>query len=114
VVHNVVTDGATAVREDTAAYLSARPEIYCKSRGCALDGPNLHTSDRLTVVCQVAGDRTTNGDDSTTVDDANPHLYTSTLWYGARLSDGRLGYLSEVWVADDDRGGLDLPRCPAG
>jgi transcriptional regulator with XRE-family HTH domain len=114
VVHNVVTDGAAAVREDTAAYLSARPEIYCKSRGCALDGPNLHTSDRLTVVCQVTGDRTTNGDDSTTVDDANPALYTSTLWYGARLSDGRLGYLSEVWVADDDRGGLGLPECPAG
>src|SRR4051794_11827321 len=114
VVHNVVTNGASAVREDTAAYLSSRPEIYCKSRGCAIDGLNFHTSDRLRVTCQVAGDRTTNGDDSTTQDDANPALYSSTLWYGVRLSDGRMGYLSEVWVRDDDRGGLALPRCPTG
>ncbi|WP_448626779.1 helix-turn-helix domain-containing protein [Geodermatophilus sp. URMC 64] len=113
VVHNVVTDGATAMREDTAAYLSTRPEIYCKSRGCAVEGgPQYRTSDRLTVSCQVAGDRTTNGDDSTTADDANPGLYSSTLWYGVPLPDGGLGYLSEVWVDADHRGGLGLPECP--
>jgi transcriptional regulator with XRE-family HTH domain len=113
VVHNVVTDGATAMREDTRAYLSTRPEIYCKSRGCAVEGgPEYRTSDHLTVSCQIAGDRTTNGDDSTTVDDANPGLYSSTLWYGVPLPDGGLGYLSEVWLAAAYRGGLGLPKCP--
>ena len=74
-------------------------------------GPELETGDRLEVVCQTTGERTTNGNDGDPADDVNPILHTSRLWYGARLDDGSLGYLSETWLSPLDRGGLALPRC---
>ena len=46
-----------------------------------------------------------------TIDDGNPGLFESTRWYGIQLPDGRFGYISEVWIRDADRGGLDLPHC---
>ena len=76
-----------------------------------MPGTDLHTGDRLAVVCQTTGDRTTNGNDGDPADDANPVLHTSRTWYGARLDDGSLGYLSETWLSPLDRGGLGLPRC---
>ena len=72
----------------------------------------LAPGDRLPVVCQTTGERTTNGNDGDAADDANPLLADSRLWYGARLDDGSIGYLSEIWLSPIDRGGLGLPRCP--
>jgi hypothetical protein len=74
-------------------------------------GPDLVTGDRLDVVCQTTGERTTNGHDGEPADDTNPILHKSRLWYGAQLGDGSLGYLSETWLDPLDRGGLGLPRC---
>ena len=52
-----------------------------------------------------------NSQDNSSIDDTNPGLYTSTLWYGITWPDGRFGYISEVWIDPADRGGLGLPTC---
>ncbi|HEX5493606.1 MAG TPA: CHAP domain-containing protein [Mycobacteriales bacterium] len=110
-VFDKVTNGGTAMREDTPAYLSTVTHNFCRSNGCALAGTDVSTGAHLTATCQVHGDRTTNGQDNSTIDDHNPGLYTSTRWYGIRWADGRFGYISEVWITSSDRGGLGLPGC---
>lgn len=110
-VHNLVTAGPENSREDTPAYLSTVPENACRPRGCMAPGPELNTGDRLDVVCQTTGERTTNGNDGDPADDDNPILHTSRIWYGARLADGSLGYLSEAWAQPARPRGLGLPRC---
>ena len=111
-VHNQVTNGSTQMREDDKpAYLSTVTHNYCRTNGCMLPGTEVGTGAQLTAVCQVQGDRTTNGQDNSSIDDHNPGLYSSPRWYGIRWSDGRFGYLSEVWINGSDRGGLGLPTC---
>ena len=111
-VQNLVTAGAENSVEDTPAYLSTVPQNYCRPQGCDVPGTDLSTGDHLEVVCQTTGERTTNGNDGDPADDTNPLLDDSRLWYGARLDDGSIGYLSEIWLDPLDRGGLGLPRCP--
>ena len=111
VADNRVTSGATAMREDTPAYLSTVTRNFCKRDGCALPGTDFGSGATLTAECTVIGNRTTNGQDNSAIDDGNPGLYTSTRWYGIRWGDGRFGYLSEVWVAAPYRGGLGLRSC---
>ncbi|WP_324276207.1 helix-turn-helix transcriptional regulator [Blastococcus brunescens] len=111
-VQNQVTAGPAAMREDSPAYLSSRPENSCRARGCMAPGDaTFDTGDTLAVVCQVTGERTTNGNDGDPADDHNPELFTSTRWYGSLLPDDSLGYLAETWISPADRGGLGLPRC---
>lgn len=110
-VYNMVTNGGTQMREDTPAYLSKVTQNYCKSNGCALSGTDMKTGAQITAVCHAQGARTTNGEDHRSIDDANPGLYQSTLWYGIRWGDGRFGYISEVWINSAHRGGLGLPGC---
>lgn len=110
-VDNRVTNGATQMREDTPAYLSTVTHNYCKRDGCALSGTDVGSGNTLTAECTLAGDRTTNGQDNSSIDDSNPGLYSSTRWYGIRWGDGRFGYISEVWIASQFRGGLSLRVC---
>ncbi|MFC8229522.1 hypothetical protein [Streptomyces sp. NPDC057287] len=114
VVRNLVTDGRTQMREDTAhpAYLSTQPVKRCKDRTpvCAVPG-DLASGDRLTALCRLSGDRITNGQDQEDVDDLNQGLDESTLWYRLQSADGRVGYLSVIWLAPGDRGGHGLPAC---
>ena len=63
------------------------------------------------AVCQVIAARATNGNDGNSYDDGNPGLFSSTALYGIRLSNGALGYVSEVWIQPSQRGGLGLPGC---
>ena len=107
----MVTNGGTQMREDAPAYLSMVAQNFCRKNGCAISNTDLSTGAQITATCQTQGARTTNGEDSRPIDDANPGLYQSTLWYGIRLSDGRFGYLSEVWINSANRGGLGLPAC---
>ena len=107
----MVTNGGTQMREDTPAYLSTVTQNYCKSNGCALSGTDLNTGAQITAICQVQSARTTNGQDNSSIDDANPGLHQSNLWYGIRWGDGRFGYISEVWINAAHRGGLGLPGC---
>lgn len=112
-VQNQVTNGATAMREDsTPAYLSIRPAPFCKRDGCAVGGTDMGTGATITVLCQTGGPRMTNGHDGSSVDDSNPGLVTSSLWYRARSGDGREGFISEVYIRPGDRGGVGLPTCP--
>lgn len=99
------------MREDAPAYLSTVTRNFCKRDGCALAGTDVGSGAVLTAECTTLGDRTTNGQDNSAIDDANPALYTSTRWYGIRWSDGRFGYISEVWIAGQHRGGLGLRSC---
>ncbi len=112
VVQNQVTNGATGMREDsTQAYLSTSATPKCRLNGCMVPDTWLNTGDSLTATCWTHGQEMTNGMRHDPVDDANPGLVTSTLWYRARTSGGREGLISEVYIRADDRGGLGLPSC---
>ena len=113
VVYNKVTNGATQMREDSVpAYLSTVTENRCRVNGCMVAGTERGTGGTLgPAVCQQSGARTTNGEDNNSIDDNNPGLFTSTRWYGVRLGNGALGYISEVWIDPSQRGGLGLPGC---
>ena len=111
-VFNQVTNGPTQMREDDQpAYLSTVTENMCRTRGCQLGGTEVGTGARLMAVCQTSGAHTTNGNNHDPADDNNPQRYESTLWYKVRWSDGRVGFISEVWIAAGDRGGRGLPAC---
>jgi surface antigen len=111
-VDDRVTNGSSAMREDTPAYLSTVTRNYCKRDGCAIAGTERSSGGTyVNAVCQRQGDRTTNGNDGNTNDDGNPGLFTSARWYGIRLGDGSLGYISEAWIQASQRGGLGLPSC---
>lgn len=110
-ITNRVTDGAQRMREDTSpAYLSQVPRNYCKRLGCALPGTDVESGDAVLAECETIGERTTNGNDQSSDDDANPGLRTSTRWIGIRWGDGRFGYVAEVWL-DPKMSGQPLPYC---
>lgn len=112
VVYNKVTNGATAMREDVPAYLSSVPQNFCRSNGCMVAGSERNTGGTYSpAVCQTQGARTTNGHDGSSTDDGNPGLFSSSRWYGIRIGDGRIAYISEVWIDPSQRGGLGLPGC---
>jgi hypothetical protein len=99
------------MREDDPLTLFYVPRL-CRSQDCVVPGQEFHTGDKISdVVCQVAGGRITNGNDRDDVDDDNPGLYSSRLWYGVSTAGGRLAYFNEVWARAEDRGGLRLPDC---
>ncbi|HEY6886968.1 MAG TPA: NlpC/P60 family protein [Solirubrobacter sp.] len=111
-VDNRVTNGAGMREDSTPARLNTKPWIRCSSRGCAIGGTERSSGGAYdAAVCQTSGERTTNGNDSSSADDANPERFESTRYYGVRLADGTFGYVSEVWIRAADRGGLGLPSC---
>ncbi len=110
VVDNRVTEGM-GMREDTPAYLSSVTENFCRNKGCDVPDTDLASGDELILTCQTAGQRTTNGNDQDTNDDANPGLHESRVWYYALIEDGGEGFIADSWLATDFRGGLDLPLC---
>lgn len=111
-VDNRVTNG-TSMREDSSpARLTTKPWIYCGSRGCNIAGTERGTGGQYdAAVCTTFGERTTNGNDSSTADDGNPLRYESTRYYGVRLGNGTFGFISEVWIQGAQRGGMGLPAC---
>ncbi|SED31366.1 hypothetical protein SAMN04489727_7364 [Amycolatopsis tolypomycina] len=110
-VFDKVLDGPARVREDVPAYLSTVTKNFCRSAGCMLPGTEVSSGAQVVAFCQARGARTTNGNDHDPADDSNPQLAVSDLWYGIRWPDGRSGYLSEVWISSNHRGGLGLPGC---
>jgi murein DD-endopeptidase MepM/ murein hydrolase activator NlpD len=111
-VDNRVTNGMGMREDPTPTRLSTQPWIRCSTRGCAIGGTERGTGGTYdAAVCQTSGERTTNGNDSSSADDANPERFESTRYYGVRLSNGTFGYVSEVWIRAADRGGLGLPAC---
>jgi hypothetical protein len=109
-VSNRVTDGATRMREDsTPIYLSSRTQPFCVRYGCKLDGTEMGSGARVVAECWTTGERMTNGQDNSTIDDSNPGLVTSSTWYGVRWPDGRRGFIAEIWI--ENRGTHALPNC---
>jgi hypothetical protein len=111
-VYNRVTNGMSMREDTTPARLTSKPWVFCTSRGCNIGGTERSTGGTYeSAICQTSGERTTNGNDGSAVDDGNPSLFSSTRYYGVRLSNGTFGYISEVWIDPGDRGGLGLPGC---
>jgi hypothetical protein len=112
VVQNKYATGPSSLLEDrTYAYLSTSPEPYCAERGCKVEGTDMKSGARLVVTCWCEGAEMTNRDTTSPGIEQNPHGVTSKLWYWGVWPDGRAGYLSEVYVEPQYRGGLGLPRC---
>lgn len=112
IVDNRVTNGMQMREDPTPARLTTNPWVYCGRRGCNIAGTELVTGGTYdAAVCQAQGERTTNGNDHDSVDDANPERFESTRYYGVRLASGTFGYISEVWIRSADRGGLGLAGC---
>jgi hypothetical protein len=113
VVQNRVAIGDGALVEDrTPSYLSARPVARCAAMpGCKIPGTDVGTGFTFVAVCQLTGEVITNADVTSTNIGQNPNAAVSELWLGARAPDGRIGYISEVYLAPAYRGGLGLPAC---
>lgn len=112
-VYNRVTSGPRKMREDKSpVYLSTKPVIFCAERHCRIPGTNRQSGDTYdAAVCQRLGERTTNGEDASRIDNHNPGLFSSRLYYGVRLDEETFGYVSVVWINPKQRGGLGLPSC---
>jgi hypothetical protein len=111
-VDNRVTSGAEAAREDSKPLRLFWAPSVCFEEPCAVPHNEFGTGDKISgVVCQTTGARITNGNDENPADDRNPALTHSPRWYGVQMESRRLAYVSEVWIAAGDRGGLGLPTC---
>jgi murein DD-endopeptidase MepM/ murein hydrolase activator NlpD len=110
-IYNQVTNGSTEMREDSPAYLSTRTANYCRRDGCMVAGTEMNSGARVTLTCWTEGVRTTNGQDGNSIDDSNPNLYESHIWFTARHANGSTGWISEVWIQREHRGTGGLPRC---
>jgi hypothetical protein len=112
VVDNRVTNANTMREDRTPVSLTSRPDVYCGSGNCNIAHTTRSSGQTYDgAVCQTTGKRTTNGNDGDPADDSNPYLFESTRYYGVRLGDRTFGFVSEVWLRAEDRGGLGLPGC---
>ncbi len=113
VVQNKVAIGEGQLVEDrTPSYLGARPVARCANMpGCKIPGTDVATGATFVAVCRLTGESITNADLTSTSIGQNPNAAVSELWLGARAPDGRVGYISEVYLAPAYRGGLGLPPC---
>jgi len=112
VVQNKVAVGRNTLAEDRSpAYLSTKTVPFCARRGCKLPGTEMWSGARLVVSCWTRGERLTNKDVTSEGVEANTGGATSDLWYAAKWKDGRTGYLSEIYVTPEGRGGVGLARC---
>jgi hypothetical protein len=112
VVQNKVAIGPTALEEDDSpSYLSSRTVSRCANTGCKLADTDVYSAAKLTAYCQTEGEWLTNVDLKSEGIKQNPALVASNVWYGVEWRDGRRGYISEVYIEESYRGGLDLPQC---
>jgi hypothetical protein len=109
-VQNKIVIGSDGLTEDDSpAYLSSSMQPYCASNGCKIGGTDMWSGDTFKAKCWDDGARMTNGNDSISGDDGNPHLHTSTRWMrGTR--GGQTGYISFVYLTPKTRN-LSVPHC---
>ncbi|GLZ44132.1 hypothetical protein Acsp06_03170 [Actinomycetospora sp. NBRC 106375] len=113
VVQNRVAIGDGMLVEDrTPSYLATRPVAHCANMpDCKIAGTEVWSGATFVAVCQLTGEVITNADLTSTNIGRNPNAAVSEVWLGARAPDGRVGYISEVYLAPAYRGGLGLPAC---
>ncbi len=112
-VDNRITSGSRVQEDPQRVSLTTRPVPNCGSRGCEVDDSPMWESKQQIdrAVCQHQGERITNGNDVSKADNENPVLDDTRLYYGVVLKDGASGYIAEIWIAREQRGGLGLPPC---
>lgn len=113
-VYNKVTSGPRRMRDDDEqpVSLTTKAVAFCDERDCRIPGTNRETGETYNAaVCQRQGERVTNGQNTSRVDNHNPGLFSSRRYYGVRLDEDTFGYVSEVWINPKDRGGRGLPQC---
>ena len=114
IVQNKVAIGPNELVEDaTPAYLSAQAVSYCANKNCKVDGTDLKSGDNLETTCYVHGEKMYNYSLDSQASANNPNKFQSDLWYQARHSNGKTGYISEVYIEKSYRGGQNLPMCLA-
>jgi hypothetical protein len=112
VVQNKVAIGPRALTEDsTPEYLSTKPVPHCAERGCEVPGTKMWSGALIPVVCQMTGAWMTNEDLASKGITENPGRASSTLWYRAELSTGKVGDIPVVYLQARYRGGMHLPWC---
>jgi hypothetical protein len=112
VVQNMIAVGKDSLIEDsTPAYLSTRTVPRCRLNGCMVSDTILATGISVVATCQAQGTWMTNYNLDSTEVQSNPNRAASSRWYRLVLSDGRAGFLSEVYLSPASRGGLGLPTC---
>lgn len=99
------------VEDSTSAYLSTVPQPRCRANGCMVPGTDMWSGYQLTVRCWGNGAWMTNENLSDSRDDNNPYKWSSTLWYMGVWPDGREGWISEIYIVAENRGGMGLPSC---
>lgn len=111
-VQNKIALGADRLIEDTTpAYLSTKTAPFCARDGCKVPGTEMASGVMLVSICHVDGTEMFNYNLDSSESKQNPHRAGSLLWYRTVLHDGRTGYISEVYVLPEDRGGKGLPIC---
>ncbi len=111
-VQNKVALGPSQLIEDsTPAYLSIKAIPYCANNGCKISGTEVSSGAMLVATCHVGGTEMFNYNLDSSESKQNPHRAASALWYRAVFPDGRAGYISEVYIMPEDRGGKGLPQC---
>ena len=112
--NRVIEDATGLVPDRGPAYLSERPAPRCVEEvpPCKIPGSDFVDGQSIDTVCFIFGASMTNMDYSSLTARVNPARVTSSLWYGVLDSQGRVGYISEVYLTEHSRGGLGLPPCP--
>lgn len=111
VIQNKVLNGPTDVIEgNPQIYFSTELISVCRLKGCMVGGSSMGSGTVITVDCWRTGQEITNQNLNTTSDDGNPWLATSTRWYHGSYN-GMSGWINEIWLRADGRGGLGLPQC---
>ncbi|GLZ51713.1 hypothetical protein Acsp07_13300 [Actinomycetospora sp. NBRC 106378] len=116
-VQNKVALGPDRLVEDrTPAYLSTIPISYCAvtDRSCKVPGTEMQSGAGLVAHCVVHGQELHNYNLDEVAAWSNPDRSDSDLWYRASFPDGRIGYISEVYLTSSSRGGLGLADCAPG
>lgn len=112
-VDNRVTEGMKMAEDPSRTSLTTKAIAFCGKRGCNIPNTERQTGDSYdAAVCQRRGEVITNGNKGSPIDDKNPLLDSSDIYYGVKLkATDTFGYVSEIWIAPHQRGGLGLPRC---
>lgn len=113
-VQNKSAIGTQLVEDSSPAFLQSEPVTGCRKRGCVVPGSNiLYSGDTLVARCWVKGAEFTNADLGSDGIQDNPGRATSDLWYWASMPGGISGFITEVYVVSQHRGGMGLPKCAA-
>lgn len=110
VIQNMVLNGPSGMIEgNPQIYFSTEMRPTCRLNGCMMPDSFMGSGTVITVDYYSFGQQITNSNLHDPSDDANPDLATSTRWYHGSWN-GKSGWINEVWIRADGRGGLGLPQ----